>query len=523
MWLSIHDLRPISKYEMRKQTFILAVCALILGAIAPVRNTFGQSSAWQLPVQLSETGRFSWFPDIAADASGRVHVVWSSGQGRYDTVMYATGPHADSAPSFSRPTDIAAFLQPNVGESAATRPAVIVDMSGTLQLTATDYFQIYLSQAPYDNAQRPQSWTDPAILSTETSTYFSKMAVDSHGALHVVFTQNVSSPECLICFHLFYRTSNDGGKSWSSLTDISNLETGSAKPQIIVDREDNLHVVWESGYGGTLGGVNSPTRALYSASYDGGKTWASPFEFTTDNANSEARSVAIAADGEGKLITVWLGLPENAIYFQVSRDKGQSWSAPQRLPQVASTRPIYTAPLDTYAMATDGGGNVHLVLAGRLDNDQQQLSLLHLVWNGSSWSDPQTIASYPSGDSPEWPRIAVGLGNELHVTWFTRDRESLFASNSVNADYRVWYAYASADAPAAQPVSYPTPTPQVVGTSAAESSRIEATPVAVTSLVPSTSNATLRSELDEVALLLISALPVIGIVLAVLLIFRARR
>ena len=65
---------------------------LTLGASVPDRTAFSQSSAWQQPTQLSEAGRFAWFPDIAADASGRVHVAWSSGDNRYDLVMYTTNP-----------------------------------------------------------------------------------------------------------------------------------------------------------------------------------------------------------------------------------------------------------------------------------------------------------------------------------------------------------------------------------------------------------------------------------------------
>ena len=57
--------------------------------------------------------------------------------------------------------------------------------------------------------------------------------------------------------------------------------------------------------------------------------------------------------------------------------------------------------------------------------------------DGSSWSPPGVIAAY-RGDMPEWPRIAVGLGNVLYVVWFSARCRSLF--NSAAGNYRVWYS-----------------------------------------------------------------------------------
>lgn len=512
---------------MRKRLTFLVICMLAIGVVLPMLPAGAaraQSGGWRQPIQLSETGRFSWFPDITADASGRVHVVWSSGERRYDNVMYSTSPDAaGSSDSWSRAVDVVAIQQGNLGESAATRPGIVVDKQGNLQLSYTDYGEIFHSKAFQDRATNPQVWTDPKTVNTETSTYFSRMAVDSRGVLHLVYTQNVLTEDCRICFHLYHRASPDGGATWSAATDLSLSQNGSAKPQIIVDRNDNIHVVWESGPGGgTLGGVHEPTKALYSASYDGGISWTAPYEFTTGAQGAQGKNPTIAEDGEGGLVVVWRGAPEQSAYSQVSRDGGRSWSAAQRIANVFTTAPVYAGGLDIYSTATDSAGVVHLVMVGRLDQDQEALSVLHLAWNGSSWSEPEPIVTYANGDVPEWPRIAVGLGNQIHASWFTRDQANVFGSNSATADYRVWYSRMVDDAPAVAPIVYPTLQPTAPPTAVARVEAAQPTPVAVSDSLPQTSNAALATEMDEVAVILLSALPVVIIVAGVLLLLRRR-
>ena len=108
-------------------------------------------------------------------------------------------------------------------------------------------------------------------------------------------------------------------------------------------------------------------------------------------------------------------------------------------------------------MATDNAGVVHLVLVGRTFL-QRSLSVLHMTWNGSAWSKPEAIATF-RGDVPEWPRLAIGGGNRLYVTWFVRDEAEIWSGGG---DYRIWYAQSLSAAPAATPVVLPSLTPALL-------------------------------------------------------------
>ena len=68
-------------------------------------------------------------------------------------------------------------------------------------------------------------------------------------------------------------------------------------------------------------------------------------------------------------------------------------------------------------MATDSAGNLHLAMVGRLNATDTALRVLHVSWNGSSWSAPEAIVSYAE-DAPEWPVINISNGNQLNVVWF---------------------------------------------------------------------------------------------------------
>ncbi len=469
----------------------------------------GQPSRWSRPVPLSSPELSAWFPDVAADSTGQIHIVWSASPGDYDTVMYTT---SQDGQAWSEPIDIAATLQ--VAGSEATRPTTFIDQQGVFHLTHR-YTSVYYSQAQAEQAHSAAAWRSPQLISGVSAgiAYFSRIAMDGQGTLHLVFTENDPSPACPICYHVFYRRSDDNGLSWSNPMDISDMPTGSAKPQILIDHQDNVHAVWESGPGGSYGRLGDPIRVMYAVSRDRGLTWAAPLEFVTPS--GRARNVAIGLDGKGTLLVVWLGVPEDLVYYQFSRDQGRSWSSRQAIPDVWGGTTIFGTYLDSYAMATDSAGSVHLVLVGRTAQDQKSLSVLHLTWDGTAWSGPEAITTL-LGDVPEWPRIAVGNGNQLHAVWFVRDAAHVWDPD--NGRYQIWYARGTSSAPPVTPIARPTstPVPQQTPTPTAMALPQSLKPDLNATLPPdSVSAESLTTEMDDLLLLAKSLGPVVLLIVVV--------
>jgi hypothetical protein len=536
----------------------LMICVFLLGIIMPAARPAAadQAVGWSEPIALSPDTQSSWFPDIAADASGQVHVVWATSLATgvaeaYDVVMYAT---SQDGITWTSPNDIVAL--PSKG--AVTRPSLWADNQGILHITFKSY-TVYYSNAPVRSVS-PESMRAPVPISSPNNNnngYFSRLAIDQQGRLHLVYTENIQSPSCVGCFHIFYRQSNDDGLTWTPAVDISNQANGAAKPQLVIDEAGNLHVAWEAGKGGDLGQLDPsfPTSVYYTGSNDGGQSWSSPIALasfpnvvptavpatntpspTQPRASPTAspaaptpsptafpnsfKNIALGLDGKGNVVVAWLALPEDRVYYQVSADQGHSWSDPHNIPGVWGAWTLYQGRTDDYAMTTDSSGVVHLVLVGRTAEKQDALSVIHVTWNGFAWGVPDAITTM-TGDVPEWPRAAVGLGDNLHVVWFVRDQAHIFDSGGAT-QYRVWYSHMLLSAPALTPVVWPTLSPTVqpsavpaiatvvAGPSLQPTAQIASTPS------PATNTQLVYNEMDYLKVVVTGLIPAVLVIILIM-------
>ena len=483
----------INHFALRITQFTIALIMLLLLLMLGNNTSLAQDHGWSTPQILSNESQSSWFPDVAIDASGRIHVVWSSlistGVGQaYDTVMYTT---RKTGQAWTQPIDIAAIKT----KGAVTRATLLPDQKGILHMTYRSY-SLFYTQGPAQNIAA-NTLATPFLVSTPENGYFSRMVSDADGRIHLFFSANIYDNNCPGCFHIFYRQSTDGGQTWTEAVDVSRQITGAAKPQAVIDRNNVIHVVWEAGEGGDLGQIPDPTSVVYASSSDLGETWSTPYEFPAPG--GRARNISIGRFGNNQLIVVYLGLPENIVYYQLSNNSGKTWGPPSPITGILGGNSLYPAHTDDYAMVSDETGDVHLALVGQLADKRfdaidpsaeaaltstpthtltptqsvstatpenslsllpttpptpikEALNVLYLSWNGSKWSQPEVVASF-RGDAPEWPRLAIGLGNQLQLVWFVRDEAHIWGGDGAFR-YRVWYSNKTITAPAATPVEW---------------------------------------------------------------------
>jgi hypothetical protein len=453
---------------LHRAGLLAALCVCAVALAAPAR---AQRSAWSAPQRVSDTGNLSWFPALAADRSGAVHLAFGAsviepdGDILHDLVEYL--PLRDGRPSAAR-NDVMATVVTN-NESYAARPSLVVADNGVLHMTWRNKQGIWYTNAPADRAEDARAWRASRFVS---GGYFSQLLFDSRGRLHMLLTDNLYTAACASCFHVYHYYSDDQGVSWSSQSDVSVLPTGAAKPAAVIDKDGNLHLVWEAARGGDLGQTNRPKKIAYAASYDRGLNWTEPVVFTPGDAATEAANPGIAIDGKGALIMTYAALSDDFFYVQQSLDRGRSWSAPQRIGGAFNVTALYDARLDTQAMATDGAGRVHLIAMGRTDVNpnaeaSKSVSVMRFEWDGSAWSAPEVITTIDArggGDAPQWPAIAVGGGNQLHVAWYLRKAAMAPPTERQPPNYEIYYTTARVDAPATAPVVYATLTPMPTAT-----------------------------------------------------------
>jgi hypothetical protein len=442
---------------------LILVIALILLTSAP-GIARADTGSWSRPVEVS-AGLSGWFPAIAADDSGNVHVVWQSGFPQQTTYNVSALYYARwNGQTWTRPTDIALIWADH-----ALRSALTVDGAGSLHLLykglgrldpsalgnngTLGQEDIWYTTAPGASADLVHSWSPAQRVSHGDQGYYSDLAIDRHGVLHAIWTESGGGS-----WGIYYARSTDGGATWTGRTPLDDVDpVWWYRAHLKIDGQDRLHVVWEvrnpNETGGSFG-VSVASR--YAISSDGGQTWIK----TTFQSQSGAypaglsfepgpQQPSIGIDGQGTILFVYRDPTTNQIRFRQSSD-GKRWSDRQPIPGVASG---VERPYDIYDMAADSAGHVHLVMVGYVTGSTT-MSLLHSEWDGKAWSAPSVVLGSPP--YPEYPRLAVGQGNQLHLVWFDGDRPSVDRSQ-----IGIYYSGATTTAPkvTARPVPPANVTP----------------------------------------------------------------
>lgn len=416
-------------------------------------NPFGlaQTGLWTPPLNISNTPHASWFPDLAVDNAGNVHVVWC------ETVKPDTGTLKESVYytvwngyEWSEPNDLIPE-NPDIN-----RHALAIDKLGNLYLTfrynVTGGIGTTFTWAPAGQAWSAASWSTPHRLDVNGNSYMSDLAIDDQGVMHLIFDDR-GDPESEICLggcaDIYYRRSEDKGQTWSYPINLSPSPVGTSREQIGIDSNGTIHITWDNGWD-RLSGGGEPISGSYTFSADGGRTWSHVTSVTYPD--STVAQLTVGSDGQDGVMLVWRATSRNEIYYQWSTDGGYSWSAPFTIPRIFA-RP-WALPFDMYDMATDSAGHIHLIVVGRESQQEDALlGIYHLVWDGSNWSPPKRVFA-AMGLYPEYPKIVVYEGNQLHAVWFTREG-SLW---DMDVNREVWYSYSQSPSPHKPATSLPTPT-----------------------------------------------------------------
>jgi hypothetical protein len=524
------------RYLKTSSICIAALLALVsLGVIGS--SSRAQDFAWSQPIVVSPKERSHWFPEVVADLEGKVHLFWVTGRPvengeypGYDTVMYCKIENGGCNEHF----EIVAYGIK--GGSNVTRPAAVVDDRNMIHLLSRGIAEqggitvIYYRRAPANMAHSPWAWSSPQVVSgLDNSAAYSDIIVDQENTIHVVWSEltpllgkNVKRT-CVGCSDILYRRSTNYGATWGPLLNLSESKMGAEKPQLVSNGQGGLFLFWEEG-SDFYANRGAPVSSGFVSSMDGGVSWlpATMFAFPND----APQRITGGLDGQGKLVVVWGLVKSKEIYYQISSDRGRSWTFPRAIPGVLarSLLDIQINELDDYHMAADSAGHLHLVLVGTSPNDQGNnppTSVYHIEWNGTNWSAPEVIYT-DDNDLPEWPRIAVARGNELHLVWFVRDAEHVYDSD--NARYQIWYAHKLTSAPVISPV-IPTPTlaPQIQNqASVTPTVTPTPTPVSFLNAFPVSVEATrsIYTDTDEIMVVIWSLLPPIGLVALIIFVVR---
>lgn len=448
----------------RTTILLLLACALTAGPAqaAPDRPR------WSQPVQISEPLSselaIASAPDLAVDVERTLHLVWYSvvrhngggGPGFADILNYRArraGAWLPSQPIFTQPRFVFNdLLATTAGDGGARNPtselrsSLLAAPDGRLHLLTGNVETQWYLHAPLGDVVRTLAIFPARELAASSH---GQITASDDATLHMLFSavppglDTVEAPDvCTLCTDVFYRRSEDGGLTWSNPENLSRYNGNDAEPKIVTGGAGQVHAIWEH----RDDGAGSFDGIVYQRSVDHGRSWEKPVSLGVPT-EIGARS-ALAATHTNGVMVVYEGPASDGTFYQYSADGGLSWSSPGIIPSVLSRDNIRHS-YHRFSLAADGDGRMHLLMVGLLPaSASPSPQLLHLIWDGSSWSEPGVLAS--GAPRPFAPRLVVERGNHLHATWFT-------SNSAPERDYEeqlVWYS----DAPLVAQELAPPPT-----------------------------------------------------------------
>jgi hypothetical protein len=503
-------------------TFLLTVLILLTSIEQSSAQISIQYTRWDFPIKIpSPRESNSWFPNLAVDSKGNVHVVWCASGLLVDgeSVYYSMW----NGIQWSQYIDIVS-PSPDIRRNALT-----IDQYDVLHMTymdslENDPFRLAYTYVPSENAFSAGNWATVDHINDKGQTYFNEIA-SYKDILHVLYEDSGSSDgECSGCGDIYYRRSLDNGVSWERPISLMPTGSGSSHPHITVDHNGQVYVSWDEGWD-RLSGIGTPTYGVFTYSDNMGETWAEALK--VDYPNNSNIQLTVESDGNGGIMLVWrtISAAYPGVYYMWSADYGKSWTEPGTLPSFVA-RPLINY-FDSYDMVTDSSGHIHLLAAGNLMNSQDKVGetpgLYHFEWDGQRWYPPVQV--YNGGLLPEYPRIVIERGNQLHATWFVR-----YNDFDNNEPHQIMYAKGETSAPrleaAGAPITKPvtemvsqvgvippgglTATPQIMGNPTLEPA-------------PYVSSRSLYTEKDEYNILLLSLAPVFIILGTFIIVVRKRQ
>lgn len=457
-----NDLKTFSYSDTNPQNmfrtlfWIILACTLLL--LSPAA---AQERSWSTPFEVSENIKFSWFPDLAVGPEGSVHIIWGSGE--------ADPRNPRESMDLLRYRELRDGVWSSTNEIlfAATggytvRNSIALGRDGLFYILVRMKLELNLIAASWDNAWSARAWQEPQLITD--NGYYTALTIDHANTIHAFWSEaviddpNNLNPNCPACSDLFYRRSLDGGMTWSQRINLSaTQDDGENRPQAVVDRYNRIHAVWDQGVD-WYAGAGTPKYGVYRRSDDGGATWSQPVLFGSPAAPVQQTAIAVSPAGDP--FVVYRSAVKDLLYFQRSGDGGTTWTPPAEMPGVRG-RDLNDPNLDRYSLVFDSKGHTHVLISGFLypsSTERTNPWLLHLTFDGSVWLTPKIVMG--NDLYPEWPKIEVYAGNQLHATWFTRHEDDLFSPDN-NAHYQIWYSTLQVDSPAVAPLPLFTPVPTV--------------------------------------------------------------
>jgi len=322
------------------------------------RKSLDCGLTWRQEKQIVTKPHNSKHPSLGIDDDGTLNLVWSykgwiSSEGGAE-IMYKRS--VDNGDHWSNETRLTHAKE----DSFRPRIAVYHQILHVVWYDNRDgNFEIYYKKSE-DNGEH---WNEDVKLTNSSGiSKLVSICVDSIGNIHLVWLEQQNGDR----YSIYYMKGMNDGREWSTpklLSSEGSVDIAAGAAKIVVDSHDALHVVWsDSGAQGA-----SFEHVIYRKSANHRETWSSPVDLTKEFKSTDAFMPETVTDAKDNVYVIWKATNRsdnsNELYYIGKSIEGNDSSQINRLTHV-----VYGSRLHP-TMIVDKIGYLHIMWYDQRDDD----------------------------------------------------------------------------------------------------------------------------------------------------------
>lgn len=298
--------------------------------------------------------------------------------------------------------------------------------------------------------------TPTFVANTSTFDAFGVLGKLANGTLLYAYREGASHVGAADFGILRYRTSTDGGATWSAATTIATEASVDLRNLGGGVTPTGRFVIFYTRYN-PAGAVSYSVASRYSD--DNGATWSSPYTLTTTGMTNAHPHGALIRTDDGQLLMSWYGDDATTFYSYVAKstDDGATWSAPIVVISGLAATASNSRFTESSFVALGGGVVLGLV---RADNGTAFTQVISTD-NGANWSSQGQVTfdtwTNIQPSTPPWLHV---IGSRVCVFYCQRIaikmRVAWADTAAVQAGVSAWGHRADIATPSAVDSGYPS-------------------------------------------------------------------
>jgi len=320
----------------------------------------------------------------------------------------------------------------------------VIGMVSNSSVIASNYQSDIVKQVTADVFDRSNWWWgEVEVLSIDSTShsYQPRPAIDSEGNIHLVWHDSTDILGSGAGYDIFYKKWDVITETWGTTEIVSTESTSDgAAPSIVIDTEDNLHVIWHDDT--DILGSGADCDIVYKILDASTGIWGAT-EIVSTESTGDALDASFGIDQDGNIFVAW----EDTTDDDVEGDKDIY------LKKKDAITGIWGGVEDVSSISNDDSTNPHLVIDSTGD--------VHVAWTDSynldvdldtdvfyrirdadttTWSTTEDLCTVGIYDS-DYVFLAVDSADNIHVAY--EDYSDYMGSELGDKD--IFYKYKAAE------------------------------------------------------------------------------